>query len=240
MSGLAAYGIVRLVLPIKGVMDTNFLFTLMWGLITIIYGGMMVLAQTDIKKLLAYSSMSQLGYIFVGIASCSTIGVSGAMLHYVSHGLGKAVLFLSIGAIINQTGIRDIRQLGGLAQKMPITALTFLIGALNLAGIPPTVGFVSKVMIFLGIFNSGVNMMTTEFMVGLAALISTILTIGYTLWAMRRIFYGPLPEHLKNVKEPPYLMTIPLVLLCLLSLLLGLYPSVILDPLLKSVAALLA
>jgi len=240
MSGLAAYAIVRLLIPIKGVMDTNFLLTMLWGLISIIYGAMMVFAQTDIKKLLAYSSMSQMGYLFIGIASYTSLGISGSMLHYVSHGLGKAVMFLCMGAIIHQTGIRDIRQLGGLASKMPITALTFLIGAFNLAGIPPTVGFVSKMMIFFGAFGSGINMMSTEFMVALAALLSTILTTVYTLWTMRRIFYGPLPEHLKNVKESSYLMTIPMILLCLLSLLLGIYPSPILDPLLKGVAALLA
>ncbi len=239
MIGLAAYAIVRLLLPIKGVMDTSFLLTIVWGLITIVYGGMMVLAQTDIKRLLAYSSMSQMGYLFIGIASYTSLGVSGSMLHYISHGLGKAVMFLCVGAIMHQTGIRDIRQLGGLASKMPITALAFLIGALNISGIPPTVGFVSKMMIFLGAFGSGVNMMSTEFLVALVALVSTILTIGYTLWMMKRIFYGPLPEHLKNVKEPPHLMTLPMILLCLLSLLLGIYPSPIIDPLLKAVAALL-
>jgi NADH-quinone oxidoreductase subunit M len=239
MIGLAAYAIVRMLLPITGVMDTYFTLTLIWGLATMIYGGMMVMAQTDIKRLLAYSSMSQMGYLFVGIASATTLGVGGAMMHYISHGLGKAALFLSVGAIMHQTGNRDIRQLGGLAAKMPITAMAFLIGAMNISGIPPTMGFVSKLMIFLGAFGPGVHEISTEFVLALVAILSTALTIGYTMWTMRRIFYGPIPEHLEDVKEAPPLMTIPMVLLCVLSILIGIYPRPIIDPIMEVVAALL-
>ena len=239
MSGLAAYAIVRLVLPIKGVMDTNFALTMLWGLITMVYGGLMVFAQTDIKKILAYSSMSQMGYIFVGIASVTTIGVTGAMMHYISHGLGKAALFLSVGAIIHQTGIKDIRELGGLAAKMPISALAFFIGAMNIAGIPPTLGFISKFMIFMGAFGPGVNAISTNFILALVAILSTALTIGYTMSAMRRIFYGPLPEHLENVKEANLSMTIPMIILCLLSIVLGAYPRPLLDPILQIVGGIL-
>jgi len=239
MIGLASYAIVRLLLPMTGVMETNFALALIWGLATMVYGGMMVLAQTDVKMLLAYSSMSQMGYLFIGLASGSPIGVTGSMLHYVSHGLGKAILFLSIGMVIHNTGIRDIRQLGGLAAKMPLTALGFLIGALNIAGIPPTVGFTSKLMIFLGAVSQGSASISAELILALVALISTVLTIGYTLYTMRRIFYGPLPDSLKDVKEAPTMMTLPMLFLCALSIILGIYPAVIVDPLLKVVTAIL-
>jgi NADH-quinone oxidoreductase subunit M len=239
MIGLAAYAVVRMLIPITGVMDSNFILTLIWGLATMIYGGMMVMAQTDIKRLLAYSSMSQMGYLFIGIASTSTLGISGSMMHYVSHGLGKAVLFLSVGAIMHQTGHRDIRKLGGLADKMPISALAFIIGAMNISGIPPTVGFASKLMIFMGAFGPGVYEFSTEFILALIAILSTALTVGYTMWTMRRIFYGPLPEHLEDVKEASSLMTIPMILLCALSILLGIYPRPIMDPLMEVVATLL-
>jgi len=239
MIGLAAYAIVRMLIPIAGVLDANMVLTMFWGLTTMIYGGMMVLAQNDIKRLLAYSSMSQMGYLFIGVASGTTIGVSGSMMHYVSHGLGKAVLFLSAGAIMHQTGLRDIRQLGGLAAKMPITATAFILGAMNIAGIPPTVGFASKLMVFMGAFGPGLQGNSAELLIAVVAILSTALTVGYTMWAMRRIFYGPLPEHLKDVKEASQLMTIPMVVLCLLSIILGLYPGLILDPLFEVIPGLL-
>jgi len=233
MIGLAAYAIVRMILPIAGVMESGFALTLIWGLITMIYGGMMAMTQTDIKRFLAYSSMSQMGYLFIGIASTSTAGVTGSMMHYISHGLGKAALFLSAGAIINQTGLRDIRKMGGLADKMPLTALIFFIGAMNISGIPPTIGYVSKFMIFTGAFSPSAQGISIEVILSLVGIISTALTVGYTTWTMRKVFYGPLPEHLKEIKEAGYLMTIPMAILCIISLLLGIYPRPILDPLLK-------
>lgn len=240
MIGLAAYAIARMLLPIAGVMDSSFMLTLLWGLMTMIYGGMMVLAQTDIKRLLAYSSMSQMGYLFIGIASGTTLGVTGALTHYISHGLGKAALFLSVGAIMHQTGIRDIRDLGGLADRMPITALAFIVGAMNIAGIPPTIGFPSKLLIFMGAFAPGVDMIDMEFVLATVGILSTSLTVGYTMWTMRRIFYGPLPDHLKDVKEAPWLMTVPMMLLCVISVILGIYPRPIMDPLMKIIAGILA
>jgi NADH-quinone oxidoreductase subunit M len=230
MIGLAAYAIVRMLIPIKGVLDVNIVLTMLWGLTTMIYGGMMVLAQNDIKRLLAYSSMSQMGYLFIGIASGTALGISGSLMHYVSHGLGKAALFLSVGAVMHQTGKRDIRQLGGLADRMPITALVFLIGAMNIAGIPPTVGFISKLMIFTGAFGPGLAGSSSELILALVALLSTAMTVGYTTWAMRRIFYGPLPEDLVEVDEASPMMIIPMVLLCLFSIILGIIPGPILDP----------
>jgi NADH-quinone oxidoreductase subunit M len=239
MIGLAAYAIVRMLLPITGVMNNNFTLLLLWGFITMIYGGLMVLSQTDIKRLLAYSSMSQMGYLFVGIASSTTLGVSGSMMHYISHGLGKAALFLSVGAIMHQTGYRDIRQLGGLAARMPLSAIAFVIGAMNISGIPPTVGFVSKLMIFMGAFGPALQGNPVALILGLCAILSTILTVGYTMWTVRRIFYGPLPTHLEETKEAPLMMTIPMLLLCLLSIIFGIYPGPILDSLFKAVELLL-
>jgi NADH-quinone oxidoreductase subunit M len=237
MIGLAAYAIVRMIIPISGVLESNFLLSLIWGLATMIYGGLMAMAQTDIKRFLAYSSMSQMGYLFIGIASTSNIGITGAMMHYISHGLGKAALFLSAGAIMNQTGLRDIRKLGGLADKMPITAMVFLIGAMNISGIPPTVGYISKLMIFMGSFGPGVHGISIQLILALVGIISTALTVGYTTWTMRKVFYGPLPEHLEETKEAGYLMILPMLILCLISIILGIYPRPILDPLLKVVAA---
>ncbi len=238
MIGLAAYATVRLLVPIQGAFQSVRWIVLIWAFVTMVYGGLMVLAQTDIKRLLAYSSMSQMGYLIIGIASNTPLGISGAMLHYISHGLGKAALFLSAGAIMHQSGIRDIRSLGGLAGKMPISAVAFTIGVMNIAGIPPTIGFISKMLVFMGAINRGLATSPLDLAVTLAALISTALTIGYTTWTIRRIFFGPTPEHLENVKEAPLTMTIPLIIISILSVVAGIYPKVILDPLFQIIQAL--
>jgi NADH-quinone oxidoreductase subunit M len=232
MIGLAAYAMVRLLVPIH-VLENLTLPTMIWGLVTIVYGGLMVLAQNDIKRLLAYSSISQMGYLFMGLASATTLGISGSMLHYISHGLGKAALFLTVGAIMHQTGYRDIRSLGGLADRMPVSATVFIIGCLNIAGVPPTIGFISKFLVFTGVFEKGITSNPASLAIALIAIISTALTIGYTFWTVRRIFYGPLPEHLKEVKEAPILMTVPMILLCVISIILGIYSKPLLDPLLN-------
>ena len=237
MIGLAAYGTVRLLTPISGAFGNVGLLALPWALITIVYGGLMVMAQHDIKRLLAYSSISQMGYLLTGIASYTTLGVSGAMLHYISHGLGKATLFLVAGAIIHQTGIRDIRQLGGLAARMPISATTFIIGFMNIAGVPPTVGFMSKWFVFAGAFKQGIQISPLQLTVALSAMISTILTVVYAFWTIRRIFHGPLPAHLQNVKEAPATLTIPLLLFSALSLILGIYPGAVLAPLVQAIGS---
>ena len=239
MIGLAAYAIVRLLTPIHSAFQSLYWPIFVWAFLTMIYGGLMVLAQSDIKRLLAYSSISQMGYILVGIASFMPLGVSGAMLHYISHGLGKAILFLTAGTVIYRSGIRDIRSLGGLGGKMPISATAFLIGCMNIAGIPPTVGFISKFLVFSGAFDRGLHMSWLELGVSLAALISTALTIAYTLWTVRRIFFGPTPEHLKEVREAPARMTIPLIIFSILSIVIGIYPRFILDPLMKTILELL-
>jgi NADH-quinone oxidoreductase subunit M len=123
---------------------------------------------------------------------------------------------------------------------MPISALAFLIGAMSISGIPPTIGFPSKMMIFMGAFEPGIGYISGDFALALAAILSTALTVAYTMWTMRRIFYGPLPDHLKETQEANWVMTIPMILLCVLSILIGIYPRPILDPLMEVVARLLA
>lgn len=239
MKGLAAYAIVRLIIPIQSAFQSLYWPVFIWAFATMLYGGLMVLAQSDIKRLLAYSSISQMGYILIGIASSTPLGVSGAMLHYISYGLSKAALFLTAGILIYRSGIRDIRSLGGLAGRMPISATAFLIGCMNIAGIPPTIGFISKLLIFSGAFDRGLQSSWPELSLSLAALVSTILTIAYTLWTMRRIFFGPIPEHLRDVKEAPAMMTIPLIIFCILSIIMGIYPGIFLDPIMRTVLELL-
>ena len=242
MIGIGGYAIVRIVMTIlpSAFMEIS-TFLAVWAVVTMFYGGAMALVQDDIKRLLAYSSISQMGYILLGIASFQTLGVSGAMFQYVTHGLGKGILFMVAGVIMIQTdGLRSIRKMGGLAAKMPITATAALIGFLTIMGIPPTSGFISEFLIFAGSFHEGFQLSSmTRVALSFLGVISTALTAGYSLWAIRRIFFGELPSELTNVKEAPWTMTAPLLVLCAISVILGIFPDLVERLLLPAVKAIL-
>ena len=219
-----AYGMVRILLTTFGptlIRTSDYLTVL--GVITIVYGGLMALAQTDIKRLLAYSSISQMGYIMFGLGAASKLGVMGGLLHIINHAVCKSLLFMCAGAIIHQTGTRDIRELGGLVGKMPITAVACLIGAISLAGIPPLNGFWSEWMIFGGGLASGKGLIT------ILGVLSTIITAGYYLWFAWRAFFGAIPKGLNDVKEGPFWLLAPIIILTAFSILLGVLPGLVLE-----------
>jgi NADH-quinone oxidoreductase subunit M len=230
MIGIGAYAAIRLVAVPMAPIFSNFSFAFsIWALVTMTYGGLMALAQDDIKKFLAYSSVSQMGYLFLGLASAAAYGEAGAVFHYVSHGFGKCILFCVAGILISQTGTRSIKKMGGLAAKMPITATLAIIGFFVIGGVPPTIGFMSKFMIFTGVFQSALASSTEQLAVAVVAIIMTVLTVGYSLWTVRRIFFGPLAEGMEKVKEAPALMLIPIVVFALLAIVIGIYPKFVTD-----------
>jgi len=238
MIGIGGYAIVRIVMTVlPGAFFEISIALSIWAVVTMFYGGAMALVQDDIKRLLAYSSISQMGYILLGISSFQILGVSGSMFQYVTHGLGKGILFMMAGAIIMQAhGLRSIGKMGGLAYKMPITATAALIGFLTIMGIPPTTGFISEFLIFAGSFKEA---FTLDSMLRIAlsflGVVSTAITAGYSLWAVKRIFFGKLPEELSNVTEAPWVVTGPLLVLAVVSLILGVYPDLVERLLLPSV-----
>ncbi|MCJ7817837.1 MAG: NADH-quinone oxidoreductase subunit M, partial [Candidatus Thorarchaeota archaeon] len=126
------------------------------GVITMFYGGFMALAQLDIKRLLAYSSVSQMGYVLFALGTATVFGVSGGMFHLINHAFSKGLLFMTAGAVIHQTGLRDIKKMGGLSNKMPITAFAAAIGMMSIAGSPPLSGFASEWLMFLGGFQAAI------------------------------------------------------------------------------------
>ena len=168
----------------------------------------MALMQDDIKKVLAYSSISQMGYILFGLGSESILGITGGTMMYVTHGLGKAILFMMACSIILQTGTRSMSKLGGLAGKMPYTAVIAMIGALTIIGIPPTSGFMAEWILFSGVLQTSVAQMdplrTTMFALGI---LTTVLSSAYILWMYKRIFFGKIPEQLAHVKDPNWYIT---------------------------------
>lgn len=238
MIGIGGYAIVRLVMTILPTAFFEISTGLaIWAVVTMFYGGAMALVQDDIKRLLAYSSVSQMGYILLGISSFQILGVSGSMFQFVTHGLGKGILFMMAGAIILQArGLRSIGKMGGLASRMPITATAALIGFLTIMGIPPTTGFFSEFLIFAGSFNQAFTLDSMlRIVLSFLGVVSTAITAGYSLWAVKRIFFGKLPDELSNVTEAPWIVTGPLLVLAAVSILLGIYPDLVERLLLPSV-----
>ncbi len=232
MIGIGAYGLLRLWMDLLTGDYTQYsIYINLWGLVTMIYGGAMALMQDDIKRVLAYSSISQMGYILFGLGSESVLGISGATLMYVSHGLGKALLFMMAGSIILQTGTRSMSQLGGLAGKMPYTAVLAMIGGLTIIGIPPTSGFMAEWITFNGALQSGVeNAETLRVVVFALGLVATLLTAGYILWMYKRVFFGKIPERLVHVKDSNRYITATMAFLAAMTLIVGVYPDVFLVP----------
>ena len=232
MIGIGAYALIRLWLELLvGSYSQYSIYINLWGLATMIYGGAMAMMQDDIKRVLAYSSISQMGYILFGIGSDSTLGITGATLMYVSHGLGKAILFMMAGAIILQTGTRTMSKLGGLAGRMPYTAVIAMIGALTIMGIPPTSGFMAEWILFSGVLQSGVaNSDTLRIVAFGLGILATVLTAAYILWMYKRIFFGKIPEQYTNIKDPNRYVIVTMAALAAITLILGVYPNPLLNP----------
>ena len=231
MIGIGAYGLFRLIIEFMPVMYSEIAIWLhIWGLVTMLYGGAMALMQDDLKRLFAYSSISQMGYILFGIGSLSTLGLAGAEMMYVTHGLGKGILFMTAGILIVNVGTRKLSQLGGLAGKMPITAVCAVIGALTIMGIPPTSGFMGEWTLFYGALETAIEEGSQLRMVTFGlGLVSTVLTMAYILWMLKRVFFGKLPENLSNVKEGSWYMLGPMMVLAGFTVVLGIYPDIFFD-----------
>jgi len=228
MIGIGAYGIFRLIVEFLPATFADLsIWFYIWGLVTMIYGGAMALMQDDIKRLLAYSSISQMGYLLFGIGSMSALGLAGAEMMYVTHAIGKGILFMMAGIIIVKVGTRSLSKLGGLAGKMPITAVCAVIGALTIMGIPPTSGFMGEWILFAGALQTALEEGSTLRAVGFGlGLVATALTMSYLLWMLKRVFFGKTPEHLANVKEGSWYMTAPMMVLAGFSIVVGIYPDI--------------
>lgn len=234
MIGIGAYGIFRLIVEFlpSAYADLSIWFHV-WGLITMLYGGAMALMQDDIKRLFAYSSVSQMGYVLFGIGSFSAFGLAGAEMMYVTHALGKGLLFMTAGILIVNVGTRSISKLGGLASKMPVTAVCAVIGALTIMGVPPTSGFMGEWILFFGALETALEEGSTlRFVTFGLGLVATALTMSYILWMLKRVFFGKLPENLTNVKDANWYMLAPMMVLAGFTIVLGIYPDIFLEKIL--------
>ncbi|MCQ4088198.1 Na+/H+ antiporter subunit A [Saccharibacillus sp. JS10] len=216
------------------------------GLITLLYGSVAAIKQTDLKGILAYSTISQLGLIMslLGLSSLSGIfdgeeqilyaaAGTAAIFHLLNHAVFKGALFMAAGIVDHETGTRDIRKLGGIAQVMPITFTLSLFGAFSMAGLPPFGGFISKEMFLESVIeplHAGVfGLSTWAALFPIVAWIASVFTFVYSVLFVYRTFLGPRKKPLKNkqIHEAPLLMVIPPVLLAIMALVLGFFPGLV-------------
>jgi multicomponent Na+:H+ antiporter subunit D len=193
-----------------------------FGALSIVIGALAAIGQKDFKRILAYSSISQIGYIILATGAGTPLAFAGALLHFFNHATFKSLLFVNSAAVEYSTGTRDIDKLGGLAGKMPVTGVTSIIGFLSTMGMPPMAGFWSKLIIIIAVWTSG------NYTYSVIALLASILTLAYFLILQRKVFFGKLAEGLRNVKEAGALMSFSAILLALITVAAGLaFPFII-------------
>ncbi len=232
MLSMGTYGILRFPIGLFGLetLAPFRVWLMIAGLVSEIYGALMALAEKDVKRIIAYSSVSQMGYILFGLGSLTQQGLAGGILHVVYHAIVKALLFMVVGIVLKATGERDIEKLGGLGKRMPITSVCAAIGALGIAGMPPLGIFNSEWMIFSGGFQAGnFNALT------IATLIGSLFTVIYALRFFGRLFLGAAqPENL--LENPKRALLIPTIAVTAFLIIEGLTPAPLLAWALKGLA----
>lgn len=216
------YVIMRFMFDIfKGVVVVGQAFMVL-GCASIIIGAVAAVGQKNFKRQLAYSSVSQLGYITLAAGLGTPLGFAGALLHFFNHATFKSLLFVNASAVEAATGTQDMDRLGGLAYRMPVTAGTSVAGFLSAAGIPPLAGFWSKLLIIIAL------MQAKAYVFAGLALLGSVFTLCYTLVMQKKIFFGKLKEEWEGIKEAGALNTVPVLVLAGITALIGvLFPLVL-------------
>ena len=221
---MGTYGILRInysILPAAS-HELAWIFLGVIGTINIVYGALCAMAQKDFKKLIAYSSISHMGYVMLGLAAFTAAGINGAVLQMFNHGTVTAMLFILVGVIYDRAHHRDIAGFGGLASHMPlytgITGLAFFAAM----GLPGMSAFISEVLVLIGAWQ------THPLMTVLGAA-TAILTAGYMLWTFQRIYLGPVNDKYVGLPDLSFREAFTLVPLAVIVLILGVYPHAVLD-----------
>ncbi|MEO2507081.1 proton-conducting transporter membrane subunit [Clostridium paraputrificum] len=224
MSKTGVYGLIRILFMIFMVSGNKALayLVMIWGAITMVVGVSMALLQTDFKRLLAFHSVSQLGYVITGIGvgltaadGIANLGLMGGLYHMVNHASFKCLLFLCAGAVLYRMGTTDLNKVSGLGKKMPFTAVMFFIGAAAISGIPPFNGFASKWILYQSTSETQIPIIT------IVELIVSVLTLASFIKVGHSVFFGAEREELKEVKEIPFTMKLPMGILALICFVFG-------------------
>lgn len=225
---MGGYGMIRICVSIFPEAARTYapLFVVL-AVIGIVYGAAVTLRQTDVKRLIAYSSVSHMGYVLLGIFALSQISLVGASLQMFSHGIITGLLFAMAGLVMHNAEERDLRKLGGLARQLPVIAVIFSIAGLASLGLPLTSGFAAEFMTFLGSFNStvvaGIQIYTV------IAILGVVLAAGYILVMIQKVFYGPVLEKFNGVKDADKLEMVYMFVFVAMILAIGIYPAILTD-----------
>ncbi len=231
---LGGYGFLRFSLPMLPIASAYFApFVMTLSVIAIIYASLVALVQTDIKKLIAYSSVAHMGFVTIGIFSATIQGIEGAVFQMLSHGLISAALFLSVGVLYERLQTRKIERFGGVVKFMPGFAVLFMIFMLGSVALPGTSGFIGEFLALLGAYKANVYLAAL-------AMPGVFLGAAYMLVLYRRVFFGPVVHRevagLKDLAERESMILVPLALLVIT---LGVFPSLVLDRVSPSAEALM-
>ena len=222
---MGTYGILRFNYPIFPELTQQLAWYIgLFGMINIIYGALAAMAQRDFKKLIAYSSISHMGYVLLGMASLNTMGISGAILQMFNHGTITAMLFLIVGVLYDRAHTRNLDDFGGIATQMPVYTGFVTVAFFAAIGLPGLSGFISEAFVFLGAFAHDLIRVLT-----IISTLGILLGAGYMLWTMQRVYLGQLKDkwsQLKDLDLREYIMFIPLTIIIIF---LGFYPSAMLD-----------
>lgn len=231
---IGGYGLMRIAFPVfpEAALSFSWLVGLL-GVISILYGALNAMASKDLKRLIAYSSVSHMGFVLLGLASMTTEGVTGSIYQMFSHGIISALLFLIAGVLSDRTHDRIIDHYSGLAAKMPGYFSIVLVGFFASMGLPGFSGFIAEILVFLGAFRSnGTNGLIHESL-AIVSTLGLILGAGYYLWTIQRMFFGTF--HIKGEVKTELLTPlsvreyVALIPLCVAALLFGIFPQMILD-----------
>ncbi len=194
------------------------------GAITAFLGSVLAFFQDDAKKLLAFSSISQLGYIITGLFIGTSLGIGGALFHALNHTIFKGMLFMAIASVIYRTNTRRLSEMGGLLPNMPVTFVVVLGGIIALAGIPPSGGFASKWMLYEALIAKKMVFMAT------LLFLATTASFLYVFRLIHSIFLGQRPVRFATIKEVPLPMQIPMIILLIFTYIFGIFPGLVLSP----------
>jgi NADH-quinone oxidoreductase subunit M len=227
---MGGYGMIRMAVGMFPSRAQEYAWVLaVIAIISVIYGAVVTVRQTDLKRLIAFSSISHMGYVLLGISSVvgvggtvSSVGLTGAAMQMFTHGTITGLLFLLVGLVYDKAHTRHIPDMGGLAARMPVIAVVFLLAGLASLGLPATSGFVSELLVFLGTFQ-------VWGWITALAVFAIVITAGYILWMIQRVFYGPPLPRFANICDATVLEAVPMAVLVVAIMVVGIYPAIVSD-----------
>jgi NADH-quinone oxidoreductase subunit M len=223
---MGGYGMIRLCVSIfPGVAREHALGLIILAVISILYGAAVTLRQTDLKRLIAYSSISHMGYVLLGVFALGQVSMTGAALQMFSHGVITGLLFAMAGLVMHNAGERDLRKLGGLARQMPIIVVVFSVAGVASLGLPTTSGFIAEFLVFVGSFSSGVAPGIQ--VATILAIVGIVITAGYILWMLQRVFYGPPLKQFDKAKDASVLERVYMFAFVAVIMGVGIYPAIL-------------